>query len=611
MLHPVRFFLPAALAACALAAPPAAFDAERYKADVKTLASPAMKGRGTGSPQLEKAAKFLASEFKKAGIPPAPGAPGYFQRFEVTVNAELGKNNSLKTISTGATAGTTVSLSPGKDFLPFNFSANDKVSGPLVFAGYGITAPEYNYDDYAGLDVKDKIVIVLRHEPQEFDEKSVFAGKVYTRHAQTEFKAVNAKMHGARAVLFVNDVANHTDPDELDKFSRRVGPGLTSVPFLQVRAALVEQWLQPTLGKSLKEWIAEVDKDLKPRGAALPATLTAELSTDVRRQTSRVPNVAAYLPGETSEYLIVGAHFDHIGMGEQSSMSPDLAGKAIHHGADDNASGSAGLLALARWAKQQPKLKRGLLFLAFSGEELGLLGSAHYVNQPLLPLDQAVAMINMDMIGRIKDAKVFIGGTNTGSSLKALIEGIQPNTSLKLELSDQGGFGSSDHFSFITKQVPVLFFFSGLHQDYHRPSDTWEKINSTDAAALLTVVASSIQTLSTAERPKFVRVSAPAPQATASASSSRGYGAYFGSVPDMSSSGEGFRVSDVNDASPAQKAGLKGGDVIIEFDGKPIKNLYDFTYALQARKPGDEVVIKYKRDGKEFDTKATLATRKR
>jgi Zn-dependent M28 family amino/carboxypeptidase len=320
--------------------------------------------------------------------------------------------------------------------------------------------------------------------------------------------------------------------------------------------------------------------------------------------------VAAYLPGATSEYVIVGAHFDHIGMGEQSSMSPDLAGKAIHHGADDNASGTAGLLELARWAKQQPKRKRGILFLGFSGEELGLLGSAHYVNQPLLPLDRAVAMINMDMIGRIKDGKVFVGGTNTGDSLKALIEGIQPKTNLKLELSDQGGFGSSDHFSFITKQVPVLFFFSGLHQDYHRPSDTWEKINAAGAVELLSVVAQSIESLTELDRPKFVRVSAPGQQATASASN-RGYGAYFGSVPDMSSSGEGFRLSDVNDGSPAQKAGLKGGDVIVEFDGKTIKNLYDFTYALQARKPGDEVVIKYKRDGQERETKATLAVRKR
>lgn len=602
MLAPFRFVLFAA-AVLACAATP---DPVRYKADVRKLAAPEMRGRGTGSPQLEKAARFIASEFKKAGVPPAPGTPDYFQRFQVTVNAELGKANLMKVVSDGSTQ----TLALGKDFQPFNFSANDKVAGQAVFAGYGITAPEYNYDDYDGLDVKDKIVLLLRHEPQEFDENSVFAGKVYTRHAQTEFKAVNARMHGAKAVLFINDVSNHTDADEVDKFSRRVGPGLTSVPFLQVRSSVAEEWLRPTLGKSLKEWIAEVDKDLKPRGAVLPATLTIEIATDVRRQTSRVPNVAAYLPGETDEYVIVGAHFDHIGMGEQSSMAPDLAGKAIHHGADDNASGTAGLLEIARWAAKQPKRKRGVLFLAFSGEELGLLGSAHYVNQPLLPLEKAAAMINMDMIGRIKDGKVFIGGTNTGTTLKALIEGLQSNTKLRLELSDQGGFGSSDHFSFITKQIPVLFFFSGLHQDYHRPSDTWEKINAEDAAELLTVVAKSVERLTSEDRPAFVRVAAPAQQATASASS-RGYGAYFGSVPDMSSSGEGFRLSDVNDGSPAHKAGLKGGDVIVEFDGKPIKNLYDFTYALQARKPGDEVVIKYKRNGQELETKATLAVRKR
>lgn len=575
-------------------------DAVRYQKSVKLLSDPKMKGRGTGSPELEKAASWIAGQFKKAGLKPLAGT-SYYQRFSVTTNARLGKANRL------AAAGSTLDLQ--KDFQPFNFSGNGTASAPVVFAGYGITAPEYGYDDYSGVDVKDKIVLLLRHEPQEFDEKSSFAGKVYTTHAQLTNKAVNARFHGAKAVVFVNDVSNHTDADSLDRFSSNVGPNSPDIPFVQVRAEIADKWLAMA-GTSLKSWIAEVDKDLKPKPVQIPG-FTLDLASEVVREKKEVPNVAAYLPGETDEYVIIGAHYDHIGMGEQNSMSPSEAGKAVHHGADDNASGSAGLVELAWHMAAQPKPKRGILFLAFSGEELGLLGSNYYVNHPLLPLDKAVAMLNMDMIGRIKDRKVFIGGTATGDGFKPLLDKVKSNTKLQLDLSDQGGFGSSDHFSFTVKQVPVLFFFSGLHADYHRPSDTWEKINQDDAAELLKVVAQVTGELAnSAPRPKFVKVAMPQQVASASASAGGGYGAYFGSVPDMGNTEGGFRITDVREGSPAALAGLKGGDQIVEFGGKPIGNLYDFTYALRQHKPGDEVAIKYKRGGQVFDTKATLTARK-
>jgi hypothetical protein len=256
-------------------------------------------------------------------------------------------------------------------------------------------------------------------------------------------------------------------------------------------------------------------------------------------------------------------------------------------------------------------MKRGVLFLAFSGEELGLLGSNYYANHPLLPLKKAVAMLNMDMIGRIKERKVFIGGTATGDGFQPILDKAKLSTRLQLDASDQGGFGSSDHFSFTVKQVPVLFFFSGLHADYHRPSDTWEKINQDDAAELLKVVAQVTGDLAGSEtRPKFVKVAMPQQVASASASAGGGYGAYFGSVPDMGNTEGGFRITDVREGSPAALAGLKGGDQIVEFGGKEIKNLYDFTYALRQHKPGDEVAVKYKRGGQVYDTKTTLTTRK-
>lgn len=586
--------------------PKGVISADHYQQTVKFLASDALKGRGTGTPELKKAAAYIAGQFKALGIKPASGS-SYYQTFDVTTNAKLGKGNELAyTVHGGKRQAAALS----QEFNPYNFSGNARVSGPVVFAGYGITAPEYDYDDYAGLDVKGKIVLVLRHEPQEFDEKSKFGGKVYTVHEQRQTKAVNAKFHGAKAVLFVNDMSNHTvDSDVVDKFSSHVGPNSPDIPFVQVKASLVAQWLEPS-GKNLKSWIEAVDKNLKPESFEIPG-LTVDLDVNVQREVRQVPNVVAYLPGETDEYVILGAHFDHLGMGEQSSMAPDLAGKAIHHGADDNASGSAGLLELADYFAAQPKRKRGILFLAFSAEELGLIGSSYYVNHPILPLEKCVTMVNMDMIGRIKDGRVFVGGTGTGSTLMSLLDEVKPaHPKLKLDLSEQGGYGSSDHFSFTIKQVPVLFFFSGLHADYHKPSDTWEKIDNVDAADLVNLVAEvTIKLQEAPQRPTYVKVSTPAPAATASASASGGGGAWFGSVPDMGETKGGFKISDVTKGSPADVAGLKGGDLIVEFDGKAISNLYDFTYALRSKKPGDVVGLKYNRGGAVMETKATLKSR--
>lgn len=593
--------LAAVLAAAALR--PGVISEQSYRESVRFLASDPLKGRLTGTPENKKAARWLAARFRQLGLKPVPGQRDFFQRFEVTVSATLGKGNRLAEIDGN---GKPRPLSFAQDFQPLNLSGNGRAAGEAVFAGYGITAPEYGYDDYAGIDARGKIVLILRHEPQEFDEKSPFAGRAFTSHAQVQNKAVNAKFHGAAAVLIVNDLPNHAgDEDRLDRFSGRVGPASADVPFVQVRAAVAERWLERA-GISLKQWIEETDRTLKPKSAAL-AGLRLEVAADVVRRRSASPNVAAYLPGETDEYIVIGAHFDHLGLGEQSSLAPDLAGKAIHHGADDNASGTAGLLELAAYFTGRPKQKRGILFLAFSGEELGLVGSSHYVSHPLLPLEKAVAMINMDMIGRIQNQRVYVGGTGTGDSLKKILEDAMAGSPLKFDFSDQGGYGSSDHFSFVNRQVPVLFFFSGLHADYHKPSDTWDKINAASAVQMLEVVARVTEKLAAAEqRPQYVKVQVPQQPAVAGVA---GAGAWFGSVPDMGESRDGFRLSDVMKGSPAEAAGLKGGDVIVEFDGKPVSNLYDFTYALRMKKPGDTVAVKYRRDGQIHETTATLRSR--
>ena len=573
------------LAVAALAAT-SAFDPASYLDHIKYLSSDELKGRASGSPELEKAAGYLAKQYKSFSLKPADGK-NYLQAFPVTTSARMGPGNSFNNATVN------------KDFIPFNFSSKGKAAGQVVFAGYGITAPEYNYDDYASLDAKGKFVVVLRHEPQEFDEKSVFDGKVYTDHAQFYSKASNAKRHGAVGIILVNDRFNHPgDRDELEPFGKTAGPNDAGILVVQVKESIAQPWFQ-SMKRNLQTIQQDIDKSLKPQSFQI-ADLTVTETVDVEREIKTVHNVAAYLPGQTDEYVIVGAHYDHLGLGDNHSLAQSQIG-AIHHGADDNASGTAGVLELARYfSKQSPKPKRGILFLNFAGEELGLLGSGFYAGHPELPLDKAVAMINLDMIGRAKDGKIFVGGVGTGTTLRNSLDRLIPqHPALKVDYSDAGGYGSSDHTSFTARQVPVLFFFSGLHADYHKPTDTWEKIDTANAVQVLSLVADIAGHLETDDtRPLFVRVQ-PDPHSGNVASVSNGksgYGPDFGSIPDFAEPPKGVRFSDIRPGSPAAKAGLKAGDILLKFGDTDIANLYDFTSALRSHKPGDTVTVEVLRE---------------
>jgi hypothetical protein len=322
--------------------------------------------------------------------------------------------------------------------------------------------------------------------------------------------------------------------------------------------------------------------------------------------------VVGYLPGETDEYLIIGAHYDHLGLGGQFSLAPSLTG-TVHPGADDNASGTSGVIELARHFSALPKPKRGIVFMTFAGEELGLLGSSYYANHPELPLAKAVAMINMDMIGRVRDGKLYVGGAGTGTTLRQELDQITPRFPLHVDYSDTSGYGSSDHTSFTAKQVPVLFFFSGLHGDYHKPSDTWDKIDANAGIEVVELVAAVADRLdSEPGRPQFVRVEEKDnPHAgVASAGSGSGYGPYFGSIPDFAEPPRGVRFADVTPGSPAAKAGLKAGDILVKFGNDAVQNLYDFTYALRAHKAGEEVEVEVLRNDKSLTAKVQLTERK-
>jgi aminopeptidase YwaD len=564
----------------ALSVSAARSDAQHYLNDIKTLSAPAMEGRGDGTKGLTRAAHLIEERFKSLGLEPA-GASSYFQPFTLVTGAELKGENHLQ-------AGKT-DFKLNRDFVPFSFSASGTAAGQVVFAGYGASASEFGYDDYDGIDVKDKIVLLLRYEPPDFAVKSGNNGA--TQHAQLITKTINAKNHGARAVVLINGKLGDGEEDLLTRFGSVSGPVDSGIILVQVKNAVAEKWFQES-GKSFAEIQSQINSSTKPASFVFPDSLRLSLTVNVQTTQATVNNVLAYLPGQTDEYVIVGAHYDHLGRGNFDSLAPAQIGQ-IHPGADDNASGTAGVLELARrLAPLKGQLHRGILFMSFAGEELGLLGSAAWVEHPTKPLEKAVAMLNMDMIGRIKDDKVYISGVGTGSTLQSVLDKAmaESKSSFKIEYSP-GGYSSSDHMSFVTKRVPVLFFFSGLHSDYHKPSDTWDKINPEGAVRLLDLVEDVSRDLASAtDRPSFITVVENKPAGTSGGGG--GYGPYFGSIPDFGQVENGVRFSDVRPGSPAAKAGFKAGDVLVQFGGKPIKNLYDFTDALRRSKVGDVVEVK-------------------
>jgi aminopeptidase YwaD len=585
-----------AIAAAALAASSAPqADPNRYVTDVKALASPEMEGRGAGTTGLIRAQHLIEKRYKELHLEPA-GVKGYAQPFSVITGARLKSDNRC----TMQTADKKQELKIEQDFVPFSFSASGQVAAPLVFAGYGATADEFHYDDYAGFDVKGKIVVVLRYEPSGFGGQHGL-----TQHSQLITKAINARNHGAKALVIINGKLGDGEVDSLTRFGSVSGPENVGIVMVQVKNAVADAWLQAA-GKSLQDVQGQINSNTKPESFDFPGTLHLSLNIDIETMRATVNNVLAWLPGKTDEYVIIGAHYDHLGRGNFDSLAPSQIGQ-IHPGADDNASGTAGVLELARMlAPERGKLKRSILFMDFAGEELGLLGSAEWVKEPTRPLAKAVAMINMDMIGRIKDDKVYIGGVGTGSTFKAVLEQAQKEAPFKIE-SSPGGYSSSDHTSFVTKKIPVLFFFSGLHSDYHKPSDTWDKINGISAARLLDMVDSvALQLADTDQPPAFQVVAEEKPLGGGGG----GYGPYFGSVPDFGQVENGVKFSDVRPNSPAAKAGFKAGDILVQFGDKPIKNLYDFTDALRRSKVGDVVEVKVLRDGQPVTASVKLEQRK-
>jgi Zn-dependent M28 family amino/carboxypeptidase len=615
LLRLFRWSLLTALLACNSAAPFSAY-AEQSVATVKAdpaftvdirqsvgyLASDELEGRGVGTPGLDKAADFVAGAFKKLGLQPVPGLEGYFQPFKITASSAPGPKTALR-------VGDKV-YALEKDFTVIPLSTEAQFDAPVVFVGYGITSKEHDYDDYANVDVKGKVALALRYEPQDAEGKSRFSkSKEWSREAAMYTKATAAAKHGAVALLLVNPPTRGDDatiPFSVQGFEK--GP----IPLLHVRRHVADDMLKRAgADKDLAALQAEIDSTGKPLATPLK-DVTASGQVKILRKDTPVKNVVAVLPGKgelANEFVVIGAHYDHLGRGGPGSLKPNS--HEIHNGADDNASGTTAMLKLAEHYAKTGSTGRSMIFIAFTAEESGLIGSEHFVDHPPIPLDKIAYMLNLDMVGRVRNEVLSIGGSGTAPSFDAILKKADDASPLVMKSFGKGGFGPSDHMSFAMKKVPVLFFWSGNHADYHRPTDDADKVNYEGMEQVIAFATNVLDELRTHPREQYVAAADHGGMSPGTGSGSARSRVTLGVVPDYSGEEEkGVRISGTVPGSPAEKAGLKEGDVLLQFNDDKIESLYTLTDLLAAGKPGDKVKIVVLRDGKKVELEATLAERK-
>ena len=486
------------------------FEPDRLLAHIRFLSSDEMKGRDNGSPELERAADYIAAQFKEAGLQPAGDDGSWFQSFELQVGLTVGKDNRLIIERQGRR----VSLTLGDSYYPLAAPISENAGAPsttlddlaVVFAGYGLAVPTLGYDDYAGVDVANKVALIFSHEPQERDANSRLNGARPMPQTTLQAKASLARSHGARALLVVSDPTHQRDEGQYSLFKADPEAERLPIPVLRLRRdemkPLLDAW-------ELDAVAAQIDRDLKPRSRPL-AGGTVTYVESLSRTRRNVRNVVGVLPGsdpeKSKEAVVIGAHYDHVGLGGRLSVTPEITGQ-IHNGADDNASGTAAIMEMAKTAvTQRTRFPRTLVFVAFAGEERGLLGSAHYTTTPPIPMASTIGMVNLDMVGRA-NGSVDISGLELSPSMEADLRAAADAAGEGLRIRREGpGAGRSDDSSFIARRVPAINFFTGFHTDYHRPGDDWDKIDTrgvSRVAALALELAARLAART--DRPEFVQ----------------------------------------------------------------------------------------------------------
>jgi hypothetical protein len=545
-------------------------DLDGALAHVRYLADDRLEGRAVGSDGARCAADYIAARFSALGLEPAGSESNYFQLFPIRKGAELGAGNALSV--NGET------LAVGADWIPFGFSGSGELTGELVFGSSGLSSPGNAEDRYARMDISGKIVVLEWGDPDAAHGSSL--------RSDPHFKATVATGRDAAGVLLLAPDGMSL-PDLSDERRARL-----SIPVAIVHGSHAD---------AIR--------------AAAETSSSVSMDTDVRETRVDARNVVAVLPGADpvlqDEYVVVGAHFDHLGFGGEGSLAPDV--RAIHNGADDNASGTAALIEIAGALAAGPRPDRSVLFIAFTGEERGLWGSAHFVAQPTVDIESMVAMLNLDMVGRVTEDAVTVFGFGTAGEWDHIVDEANAAITSPLRIAKApDGFGPSDHSSFHGAGLPVLHFFSNTHADYHRPSDDWPTINADGLVRIAELTTGVARRLARggSEAVELTPIQMEQPAPTTSSSSSGGYGPYLGTIPDMTPRDFGLRITGVREGSPAEDAGLQSGDVVVEFDGKEVGDIYAYTYALRDKKPGDEVVIVVEREGERVTLTAVLGERR-
>lgn len=583
----------------------ARFSADEFHSHIAYLADDKLEGRGLGSNGIDVAADYIAEKFAAAGVTPGGDDGTYFQHFDATLRRELEPATSLTV--TGVDGLGVLKLN--RDYAPLSVSGNGDVTGPVVFAGYGITAPEFNYDDYANIDVTGKVVLVLRFEPNDEDPKAKFGGGVYSPHAYYRTKATLAISRGAKAMLFVNPPLHREEADTIPTFDSGNTRESYSIPMVQITQAVADRMLaaggQPDL-KSLEE---RIEKDRTGFAAPLSG-VAVEGDVAIRRVRAGAKNVIGIVKGtgpHADEYVVIGAHYDHLGKARLSlpHNEAERTDKTlyIHNGADDNASGTSGLIELAEALAAHPP-ERSILLIAFSGEESGLLGSEYYVANPTVPRESMVAMLNMDMIGDLRESRLTVFGVGTADGFRKLVADVGKAHGLEVT-EDEGGVGPSDHTAFYSNGIPVLHFFTGSHDRYHRPDDDVQFINAKGGARVVSAVYDIAETLASADtRPTFEKV-------TEKPMVRGGLKVRMGVMPSYADDDEpGMRITGVSGGGPAEKAGLLAGDRILAIGDVPVNNVYDYMGALSRYNPNTTVMLTVRRDGERLVIPVTLGASK-
>jgi len=541
-------------------------------------------GRYPGTRESKDVISYLIQHLKSFGVKPGGKNGSFVQPFNITDGIELGNNNSI-TIDGD-------SLLIGHDYMPLWFSGNDTVSASPVFTGYGfiINEKELKWNDYNGLDVAGKWVIVMRHSPERNNQHSLYAS-----HSGLHKKMLVARDKGAIGIIYVSQV----EDTELYPLSYIPGYSNAGIPAIHISNNMANELFKP-LGWSLKKIQETMNQSLKSVSFELPNKINASVELDPIH--TRAANVVGIIQSGNrkyrNEYVAIGAHFDHLGKGGAGtgSRSPKTIG--IHSGADDNASGTSGLLEIAqKLISQKSRLKRSILLIGFDAEEKGLLGAKHFTENPSVDLKNIVAMINLDMIGRMKDSSLTVGGVGTSPLFESLLKRKSLGRNFTVNMT-KPGYGPSDHAAFYTKDIPVLFFFTGFHDEYHTPDDSWKLINlkgEKDILDFIYDVAFELSQLS--KRPLFTE-SGPK---NGRIQSNTKFNVTFGIVPAYGSNKQGLEVDGISKPDgPAAKAGIIKGDVIKSIDGKPINDIYEFMDRLKELKQGMTITVLIDRKGSEL-----------